>query len=123
MDVHILQHVPFEGIGSIADWLSRRGATVTSTRFFETPQLPVLADIDLVIALGGPMSVNDEEQLPWLRSEKHFVAEAIAKGKAVLGICLGAQLIASALGANSVRLGSRLSGTGGTPVCFRCIAE
>ena len=99
MHVHILQHVPFEGLGSIADWLSRRGDSVTDTRFFETPQLPVLADIDLVIALGGPMSVNDEEQLPWLRDEKHFVAEAIANGKAVLGICLGAQLIASALGA------------------------
>jgi len=99
MHVHILHHVPFEGLGSIADWLSRRGDSVTDTRFFETPQLPVLADIDLVIALGGPMSVNDEEQLPWLQCEKHFVTEAIANGKAVLGICLGAQLIASALGA------------------------
>jgi len=107
MHVHILQHVPFEGIGSIADWLSHRGATVTDTRFFAIPQLPVLADIDLVIALGGPMSVNDEEQLPWLRDEKHFVAEAIAKGKAVLGICLGAQLIASALGARVYRAANK----------------
>jgi len=99
MRVHVLQHVPFEGLGSIEAWLSQRNAHVTYTRPFEFAKLPALTDVDFIIALGGPMSVNDEEQLPWLREEKHFVAEAIADKKAVLGICLGAQLIASALGA------------------------
>jgi GMP synthase-like glutamine amidotransferase len=99
MNVHVLQHVPFEGLGSIEAWLSHRGARVTHTRFFESGKLPALTDIDFIIALGGPMSVNDEEQLPWLRAEKRFVADAIASNKAVLGICLGAQLIASAMGA------------------------
>jgi len=99
MHVHVLQHVPFEGLGSIEVWLSHRGARVTYTRFFESVRLPALTDVDFIIALGGPMSVNDEEQLPWLREEKRFVAEAIASNKAVLGICLGAQLIASAMGA------------------------
>jgi GMP synthase-like glutamine amidotransferase len=99
MHVHVLQHVAFEGLGSIESWLSHRGAHVTYTRFFESPQLPPLTDIDLIIALGGPMSVNDEKQLPWLLDEKRFVAKAIASDTAVLGICLGAQLIASALGA------------------------
>ncbi len=99
MHVHVLQHVPFEGLGSIEAWLSQRGARVTYTRFFEPARLPPLTDIDFVIILGGPMSVNDEQQLPWLRAEKHFVAQAIASDKAVLGICLGAQLIAGALGA------------------------
>ena len=98
MHVHVLQHVPFEGLGSIEAWLRHRGAHVTYTRFFESTHLPALADIDFIIALGGPMSVNDEEQLPWLREEKRFVADAIASNKAVLGICLGSQLIASALG-------------------------
>ncbi|NDP48957.1 MAG: amidotransferase [Sulfuriferula multivorans] len=98
MHVHVLQHVPFEGLGSIEAWLSHRGARVTYTRFFEPAKLPALTDINFIIALGGPMSVNDEEQLPWLREEKRFVAEAVASNKAVLGICLGAQLIASALG-------------------------
>jgi len=98
MHVHILQHVPFEGPGSIKAWLSGRGANVTYTRFFESTHLPALADIDFIIALGGPMSVNDEEQLPWLREEKQFVADAITSDKAVLGICLGSLLIASALG-------------------------
>lgn len=99
MNVQVLQHVPFEGLGSIEAWTSHRGARVTYTRFFESTQLPALTDMDLIVALGGPMSVNDEIQLPWLRDEKRFVAEAVASNKAVIGICLGAQLIASALGA------------------------
>jgi GMP synthase-like glutamine amidotransferase len=98
MHIHVLQHVSFEGLGSIESWLSHRGALITYTRFFESTHLPEIDDIDFVVALGGPMSVNDEEQLPWLREEKRFVANAIASNKAVLGICLGAQLIASALG-------------------------
>lgn len=99
MRVHVLQHVAFEGLGCIADWLDARHATTTFTRFFESPQLPKLDDVDFVIALGGPMSVNDEAALPWLRDEKRFIAAAIAAGKPVLGICLGAQLMANAFGA------------------------
>ncbi|MFI3156895.1 MAG: gamma-glutamyl-gamma-aminobutyrate hydrolase family protein [Methylococcaceae bacterium] len=76
-----------------------RHATITYTRFFESACLPDLDDIDFIIALGGPMSVNDEEQFPGLVEEKLFIAEAIGKNKIVLGICLGCQLIASALGA------------------------
>ena len=98
MRAHVLQHVPFEGLGSIESWLSARHARVTATRFFEDPSLPEAADFDLLIALGGPMSVNEEDLLPWLRAEKRFIAQAIALGCPVLGICLGAQLIASALG-------------------------
>jgi GMP synthase-like glutamine amidotransferase len=100
--IHVLQHVPFEGLGSIERWAAGRRAEITWTRFYESAlasQLPNLAEVDLLIALGGPMSVNDEEELPWLRSEKHFIAQAIREEKAVLGICLGAQLIASSLGA------------------------
>jgi len=58
-----------------------------------------LDDIDLLIIMGGPMSVNDEREHPWLREEKELTAQAIRRGTPVLGICLGAQLIASALGA------------------------
>lgn len=99
MKVRVLQQVPFEGLGSIEPWLAARGAIVRCTRFFESSRLPEVMDLDLVIALGGPMSVNDEAELPWLKEEKRFVAEAVNSGKAVLGICLGAQLIAGALGA------------------------
>jgi GMP synthase-like glutamine amidotransferase len=100
MNVHVLQHVPFEGLGSIEPWLLARSAQITYTRFYESPLLPDLSQVDFVIAMGGPMSVNDEATLPWLVSEKHFIRTAIQRGIPVLGICLGAQLIASALGAS-----------------------
>jgi GMP synthase-like glutamine amidotransferase len=99
MRVHVLQHVPFEGLGSIHSWLDSRNATIATTKFFESPLLPQVDDFDLLVALGGPMSVNDEDRLPWLRDEKRLVREAIETDRAVLGVCLGAQLIASALGA------------------------
>ena len=99
MRVHILQHVPFEGPGSIADWLGARGASVTRTALYESPVFPAPDEIDWVIAMGGPMSVNDEAELPWLAQEKRFIGDAIERGKTVLGICLGAQLIAAASGA------------------------
>ncbi len=97
--IHVLQHVPFEGLGSIESWISRRKAAISYTRFFASPTLPDLDGLELIIALGGPMSVNDEAALPWLVDEKRFLREAIRSGVPVLGICLGAQLIASALGA------------------------
>lgn len=83
----------------MAPCLAERGALVTRTRFFEDAALPPADGLDLVIAMGGPMSVNDEDRLPWLRPEKRFLRGAIERGVRVLGICLGAQLIASALGA------------------------
>jgi len=98
MNVHVLQHVPFEGIGSIETWLAARNAAVTRTEFYRSAQFPEVAALDLIIATGGPMSVNDEAELPWLVAEKRFLREAMDAGVAVLGICLGAQLIASALG-------------------------
>jgi GMP synthase-like glutamine amidotransferase len=107
MKVHVFQHAPFEGLGSILFWLDQHAAEVSYTRFFAGDEAPVLAGSDMLIAMGGPMSVNDEENLTWLKDEKLAVRDAIARDIPVLGICLGAQLIASALGArvyrNSVR--------------------
>lgn len=99
MRAHYFQHVPFEGLGSIEPWLIQHSFEITSTRFYEAAELPEIKDIDMLIVMGGPMSVNDEEKFPWLVAEKQFIGDAIAKNKPVLGICLGAQLIASALGA------------------------
>ncbi|NLW80803.1 MAG: type 1 glutamine amidotransferase [Desulfovibrionales bacterium] len=97
MKVHVLQHVAFEGIGSMEGWLKRRAATVTHTRFFTSPALPANPEFDLVIAMGGPMSVHDEAEFPWLAEEKRFLRAAMERQVPVLGVCLGAQLIASAL--------------------------
>ena len=99
MHAHFFQHVPFEGLGSIGPWLEARHAVVTATRFFEDAVLPEAETIDLLVVMGGPMSVNDEDLHPWLVAEKRFIAQAIRRGKAVLGVCLGAQLVAAALGA------------------------
>lgn len=100
MRVQVLQHVWFEDIGSMAPWLTARGVRIGYTRFYEPEAaLPDPRTLDLVIAMGGPMSVNDESLYPWLRAEKAFIAEAIRRGTPVVGVCLGAQLIASALGA------------------------
>lgn len=109
MRIHVLQHVAFEGLGCIEEWIQSRQATLSFTRFFCSDQdcLPAIAAFDLLIVLGGPMSVNDQTAYPWLAQEKIFVQQAIAARKPVLGICLGAQLIAYSLGAlvyrNSVK--------------------
>lgn len=103
MHAHILQHVPFEDAGSIAQWLKSQKAKPTYTRFFEDESLPLSDAPDLVIILGGPMSVNDESTLPWLGTEKDYIREVFKRGIPMLGICLGAQLIASALGARVYR--------------------
>jgi GMP synthase-like glutamine amidotransferase len=103
MKAHVLQHVPFEGLGGIVPWLTARKAEVGCTRFFESTTLPAPLGLDLIIIMGGPMSVNDEAELPWLREEKHFIREAVQAGVPVFGVCLGAQLIASALGARVYR--------------------
>lgn len=103
MNVHVLQHASIEGIAGIEPLLIARGAKITTTRFYENPALPPLVGLDLVIAMGGPMSVNDEVELPWLIEEKRFIRDAVQRELPVLGVCLGAQLIASALGARVYR--------------------
>ncbi len=100
MRAHYFQHVAFEGLGSIEPCLESNGYTLTSTRFFEAAALPDPEAIDFLVVMGGPMSVNDEQQFPWLAPEKKFVRTVIESGKPVLGICLGAQIIASAMGAH-----------------------
>ncbi|RMX05755.1 type 1 glutamine amidotransferase [Corticibacter populi] len=106
MHIHVLQHVPFEGLGSIAAWAKAHQASVTTTPFFEAAApLPEPASFDALIALGGPMSVNDQDSLPWLLAEQQLIRTCIEMRKPVLGICLGAQLMAAALGAR-VRAGA-----------------
>jgi GMP synthase-like glutamine amidotransferase len=98
MRAHYFQHVAFEGLGSIELWLQNAGYEISRTQFFVFGVLPKIEDVDFLVVMGGPMSVNDEAEHPWLVKEKKFLKSVIEAGKPVLGICLGAQLIADAMG-------------------------
>jgi len=98
MRAHYLQHVPFEGLGSIEPWLQNAGYEITNTQLYESDKLPEAGKIDLLVIMGGPMSVNDEKEFPWLVLEKSFIRRVIEAGKPTLGVCLGAQLIADSMG-------------------------
>lgn len=98
-----LQHVPFEGPGAFATSLDRMGVVLDSRL---VPRDGIPADPgDLLIVMGGPMSVNDPD--PWIAEETAFVRSAVLAGKSVLGVCLGSQFMAKALGA-TVRPGTAL---------------
>ncbi|MEM7401872.1 MAG: type 1 glutamine amidotransferase [Pseudomonadota bacterium] len=99
MNVHYLKHVPFEGLGSMENILTEYGCGLTRTCMYEDQSLPSIHDIDALIVMGGPMSVGDEDDYPWLTLEKEFIESIIKREIPVLGICLGAQLIADVLGA------------------------
>ena len=99
MKIHYLQHVPFEGLGSIESALKEGGHSISVTRLFSDDPLPDISAFDWLIVMGGPMGIKDEDEYSWLRTEKEFIKKTIQTGKVVLGICLGAQLIAEVLGA------------------------
>jgi GMP synthase-like glutamine amidotransferase len=99
MHIHCLQHVAFENPGTIVEWVNNNGHTISYTYFFETDfALPNVNSIDVLLVMGGYMNVDEEEKYPWLVAEKQFIKEVITANKKVLGICLGSQLIAAALG-------------------------
>ena len=97
--IHYIQHVPFEDPAYILTYVLENGCKVTRTRVYENEPFPEPAAFDWLIVMGGPMSVYEENLYPWLVNEKTCIGQAIESGKVVLGICLGAQMIADVLGA------------------------
>lgn len=97
--IHFFQHVFFETPANIESWCIERGHLFSATKFYEDAVLPELLNIDWLIIMGGPMSVYDEEKFNWLAAEKQFIKKAIQAGKTIIGICLGAQLLAEIIGA------------------------
>ncbi|MFO7445184.1 MAG: type 1 glutamine amidotransferase [Ignavibacteriaceae bacterium] len=98
--IHSLLHVPYETPGSIEKWVKNKKHDLTATEFYNNGLLPSLSTFDWLLVMGGPMSVHDEDKHPWLKEEKQFIRSAIENDKVVIGICLGAQLIAAVLGAD-----------------------
>jgi GMP synthase-like glutamine amidotransferase len=100
MKLVVVQHLFCESPGAYDTELDRRGVEREVVEIDTGDKLPDWNDFDGIIAMGGPMSVNDEADHPWLVDEKRWVAEAVRAGKPFFGACLGAQLLASALGAS-----------------------
>jgi len=96
--IAIFQHGAGEPPGYIRDLLQERALDYEIIPLFENGEVPGGIDATHLVFLGGLMSVNDEKVYPWLLQEKRLIRAAIRSGTPVLGICLGAQLIASALG-------------------------
>ncbi len=100
MNIHIIQHVPFEPAGMITDWANLHHYSLTHSFLFEKKiYWPPVDDLDMLVIMGGPMGVNEEDKFEWLKEEKSFIKDVVAANKIVLGICLGSQLLAEALGA------------------------
>jgi GMP synthase-like glutamine amidotransferase len=99
VDVLVLQHIGCEPPGVYEDVLLERGATLQRVELDEGEPLPDWRDFDAIVAMGGPMSVNDEDDHGWLAGEKRAIADAVRSGRAFWGACLGVQLLAASLGA------------------------
>lgn len=102
MRIHYLQNDPMAVPGLIEQWATQKRHPLTGTRVYEGESFPALDSFDLLIILGGRMGAYEEAQYPWLIAEKAYIREAIFQNKFVLGICLGVQLMAEALGGKAI---------------------
>ena len=128
--VYVLQHHECETLGIIADALKHAAITPKYVRSFEGQAVPkeMGNSVGLVI-MGGPQSVYEQDKFPWLRHELRLIEDALKHTKPILGVCLGSQLLAAALGANvyagrqkeigwnQVTLTSSATGGTGVPAC------
>ena len=99
----VLQHIACEPPGVFEDVLRERGAALRKVELDEREPLPDWQEFDAIVAMGGPMSTNDEAELPWLVDEKRLIGDAVRAGTPFWGVCLGVQLLAASLGARVYR--------------------
>jgi len=102
LKIHALINYSIADLGTIEEWANDEGHTITTSNAYENDTYPELHDLDMLIILGGIMGAYEEDKFPWLISEKKFIKKAIEANKIVLGICLGAQLIADVLGGKAL---------------------
>ncbi|MDN3397911.1 type 1 glutamine amidotransferase [Psychrobacter sp. APC 3426] len=98
--IHTLFHTDYADLSFIKQWANAHNHPITVSRSYDDDVLPEPDSLDWLIVMGGPMSVHDEEKHPWLIAEKRLINQSIDAGKTVIGVCLGAQLIAHCLGAS-----------------------
>jgi len=107
MKIYALQHVATEPMGGIAEALSERGIDAQYIRSFAGEMVPKnMSDAAALVVMGGPMGVNEQAEYPFLSDEIRLIESALEHEKPVLGVCLGSQLLASALGA-TIRQGKQ----------------
>jgi GMP synthase (glutamine-hydrolysing) len=99
MPVLVLQHIACEPPGVFEDVLRERSLELHRVELDEGEPLPDWREFDSIVAMGGPMSVNDDGELPWLTDERRVIGEAVRAGRPYWGVCLGVQLLAASLGA------------------------
>jgi GMP synthase-like glutamine amidotransferase len=99
VNVLVLQHIACEPPGVYEDVLHERGIELERVEVDANEALPSWRGYDAIVAMGGPMSANDDDAFPWLRDEKALIADAVRAGKPYWGVCLGVQLLAASLGA------------------------
>ena len=95
----VLQHIACEPPGAYEDELRAWGASLDRVRLDEGDPLPDWRGFEGLIVMGGPMGAYEDDRFPWLLPEKRLISEAALAGKPLWGVCLGAQLLAAALGA------------------------
>ena len=99
MRVLVLQHIACEHPGVFSEVMRERGVEAVAVEVDEGEPLPDWREFDAVLAMGGPMGAGDDAEHPWLAPERELVREAVEAGRPFLGVCLGVQLLAAALGA------------------------
>jgi GMP synthase-like glutamine amidotransferase len=105
LSVLVFQHEPDDGPGYLSDALIRHNATLDIVRLDQNGVVTDPSSYDMLLVMGGAMNVYQEDKYPWLIEETQAIRQAVQAGKAVLGVCLGGQLLAKALGAQ-VHLGA-----------------
>ena len=103
MKIVVLQHAAFEGPGEIGLWATERSHSLAIRHLYRGDALPELDDFDLLLVMGGEMNIYQYRDWPWLKPESALIRSALEKGKRLVGICLGGQLIADALGTRVVQ--------------------
>ncbi|PLT29383.1 type 1 glutamine amidotransferase [Peribacillus deserti] len=98
MKIHYIQNDELAALGHIEEWAAEKNYPLACTKMYENQALPDIESFDMLIILGGRMGAYEEAAFPWLAVEKEFMKKAIKGKKMVLGICLGAQLLAEVLG-------------------------